>query len=261
MLAIAALASAGLAALITSPAFRSESRVSKAPDESTAGRDEAGPSKDSRPSLPGVGRVVAATDDTIPEQAFEHRMDLSDEERKALKVPTLDEARTQQKRSVEPRRDIVELGVDALLGEPRCTLPAVPVTSARSGAGILGCIIEDNAHGTIIVGRAGVRKPNGNLEIGDHEEGERSGTWEQYYPTGVLAAKGEYEDGQRSGVWDEYDEQGAHRFRRNYVEGRKMGATISYFGEQPRIELWSSVGQLDPQTKEVLNDERLAVAP
>ena len=110
------------------------------------------------------------------------------------------------------------------------------------------------------MGRVAHRFENGNLAVGRYEDGTRTGTWDEYFPTGVLAATGEYLDGQKSGAWHEYDSEGVHRVIRNYLDGGKYGVTVKYFKAVPEIELWSSVGRLDPETKMPLDDGRLAVA-
>lgn len=205
-------------------------------------------------------KSVAVASEQVPEEAFVHRPQLTAAERDVLEAPTIEEARNLQRPRAEVRDDIVRLGIDALLDEPKCSLPALLVKSARSGAGTLGCAIDQNDGRKIFVGRVVHRLENGNLAVGQYEDGTRTGTWDEYFPTGVLAASGEYLDGQKSGAWHEYDTEGVHRVIRNYLDGGKYGVTVKYFKAVPEIELWSSVGRLDPETKMPLDDGRLAVA-
>lgn len=57
-------------------------------------------------------------------------------------------------------------------------------------------------------------------------------------------------DDQRHGIWHSYSEDGVHQVSRSYEHGRKQGLTVSFGQTSPRIELWSSIGLLDLETKE-----------
>lgn len=180
---------------------------------------------------------------------------------KEIEVPTLARALDLRRPKVEPRRDIVEHGVLALLPTPRCKPPAALVEVGRSGEGVYGCVIETPEGPTYVVGRAAFRKASGNLEVGDHEDGKRSGEWHEYYPTGVLASVGSFESGQRHGVWNEFDETGEHRFSRSYALGRKHGVVIRYRGDTAEMDLYFEGGKYDPESREPILQTFVAEAP
>jgi antitoxin component YwqK of YwqJK toxin-antitoxin module len=99
------------------------------------------------------------------------------------------------------------------------------------------------------------------LEEAVYEDGAVTGVWRRYFPTGILAMEGKFHEGERTGAWDEFDEQGVHRIRRHYLNGGKYGPAIKYFQKDPEIEVWSSVGRLDPETMEPIDEQALAVVP
>lgn len=178
-----------------------------------------------------------------------------------MKVPTLQEALDRRRTKVEPRRDIVEHGVLALLPKPTCEAPAELVDVGRSGEGVYGCVIETPGRQPHVVGRAVFRKGSGNLEVGDHENGQRTGEWHEYYPTGVLASVGSFVNDQRDGEWHEYDEAGEHRFSRSYGAGRKHGVVIRYLGDTTQIDLYFEGGKYDPESREPILQTFVAEAP
>ncbi len=248
-----AVAGAGLLAFVTRgtnsiPLTKSAADAS----DGTAGED--GPLTPARrtPSKEGVESEPSGPFDFAP---------AAREEVGEIHVPSSDEALSLRRPKQEPRLDIVERGIVALVDPVRCEPPAELVEAGRSGDGVYGCVIPKSDGRAHVVGRAAHRKASGNLEVGDYEEGQRTGEWVQYYPTGVLAAEGSFLAGQRDGVWHEYDETGEHRLTRTYRAGTKHGVVIRYVGDTAEMDLYFEGGKYDPQTKEPVLRAEVAEAP
>jgi|GEM_PF-3200131 len=255
VLLVSCVLSAGLAVYLTQ---QKDSASSSARDVSN--EEEGGPS-----SSDIVGRRLLTrptgsgpSDDRPLSFGPAMEMALSDDELRAMKVPSDEEALALRKKTVERRLDIQQGGIDALI-EPSldCAGDQEAIETARAGHGVYACaeVAEDGL--ITIVGEAVHRKRNGNFEVGKYDGGRRVGIWEQYYPTGILAARGEFVDDQRHGTWDEFDENGLHQVSRNYELGRKQGLTVSYGGVTPKVELWSSLGQLNLETKQPIVQEEI----
>lgn len=245
-LLIAAVASAGLVAFVTR-GTNTTPATGQRPEGEPGSKEDATAAVERPVDLeqPAPPRVL----EKVEKEALED-----------LHVPSPEEAEQMRRPTVEPRRDIIDSGIAALMDEPKCEPPAHLVDIARSDVGVWGCVIETPDDSNYIVGRAAHRKRSGNIEVGSYEEGRRTGHWEQYYPTGILASEGSFVAGQRDGVWHEYDESGRHRISRTYGGGRKHGAAILYADESVAVELFFQGGQYDPATREAISRTELAEA-
>lgn len=67
------------------------------------------------------------------------------------------------------------------------------------------------------------------------EEGQRNGSWEDYYTGGAIKAKGVYKDNQREGPWVFYSETGKVEQTGNYSKGKYSGLWKWYY---PNGKIW-----------------------
>lgn len=228
------------------------------------------PSELAKPSqAPDMQRSAPRAAKTAPPEPFlDHQRDVQPAERSVPEVdwsqatpPSIDEVRGVRLPSVTPRKLIAKLGVDALVSEPKCTPRYAMVRDGREGPGGLGCAHVSKSGKLVPLGRWAHRTENGDLEVGNYEDGKRSGVWERYSKDGMLQDRGEYLNNERHAAWDEYLPTGEHAGRRNYHEGAFHGVTVLYHRGEPVIEVWNDGELVSTKDGFEHQDLRLAQGP
>jgi hypothetical protein len=172
-------------------------------------------------------------------------------------LPTREAALAERRAPSEVVLELAARGVDALLQPESCASGFDLETTARRGAGALGCSRADNGR-KIYDGRValrhdmptppGVPRMPSTYEVGTFSEGKRNGEFKVFDASGRNTSIRVYKDDALSGPVDDFSVDGTHLSRISYLDGYLHGPSIRYSGDEAIIELWGYGTQLDPET-------------